>query len=84
MDIAPLQRALDAAFKNDDLVTLVGVHAFKQGAPLVISEPVMEATMRAPNDLFLVKLIVGPGNPGPADAPSTSRPIPTRPTPSIP
>jgi hypothetical protein len=26
----------------------------------------------APSDLFLVKLIVGPGNPGPANAPSTS------------
>jgi feruloyl esterase len=60
------------SFRPDDLTTVVAVKAFKAGDPLVISEPVNDRTPRAKADLLLVKLNVGPGTPGPADAPSTS------------
>ena len=63
---------LSNSFKPDELTTVVAVKAFKAGDPLVISEPVNDRTARAKADLLLVKLNVGPGNPGPADAPSTS------------
>jgi Tannase and feruloyl esterase len=64
---------------NDELKTLdVGagatitlVKAFKRGDPLSLGQ-VQGAPMTASADMCLVKLIVGPGNPGPADAPSTS------------
>jgi hypothetical protein len=72
MDSAKLEAALHSAFGQDDLVRVLLVKPFAKGDPLVLSEPVTEATPHAPNDLHLVKLIVGPGNPGPADAPSTS------------
>ena len=63
---------LKAAFKPDPLTTVVAVKAFRPGDPLVISEAVTPAIPRAANALCMVKLMVGPGNPGPADAPSTS------------
>lgn len=72
MDISTLQTAVETVFGSDDEVSVVLVTAFRRGDPLVISEPVTDATPRSPNDLFLVKLIVGPGNPGPVGAPSTS------------
>jgi feruloyl esterase len=64
--------SLRQSFKPDVLTTVVAVKAYKAGEPLVISEPVTERTARAKADLLLVKLNVGPGNPGPAGAPSTS------------
>jgi hypothetical protein len=64
--------AIKAAFKPDQLTTVIAVKAFNKGDPLVISEPVTPMTPKAANDLCLVKLNVGPGNPGPADAPSSS------------
>lgn len=67
---------LGKAFKSDKLTTVVLVKAFHKGDPLVISEPITPMlTGVAANDLCLVKLLVGPGNPGPADAPSTSKGI---------
>lgn len=63
---------LRICFKPDELTTVVAVKAFKKGDPLVLSEPVTAGTPRANADLCMVKLNVGPGNPGPADAPSTS------------
>jgi feruloyl esterase len=68
MDAESLRRS----FRPDELTTVVAVRSFKEGDPLVISEPVNDRTPRAKADLLLVKLNVGPGNPGPADAPSTS------------
>jgi Tannase and feruloyl esterase len=59
-------------FKPDTLTSVVAVKAFKKGDPLVMSEPVTQFTPKAANDLCMIKLNVGPGNPGPADAPSTS------------
>jgi hypothetical protein len=64
--------SMKTRFKPDKLTTVVAVKAFKKGESLVISEPVTQFTPKAANDLCMVKLNVGPGNPGPADAPSTS------------
>jgi feruloyl esterase len=72
MNADSVKTALEHAFAGDDLTTIVLVKEFKAGDPLVISEPVTEHTPRTPGDIFLVKLNVGPGNPGPAEAPSTS------------
>lgn len=48
------------------------VHAFKTGDPLSLASSPPANTPVASQDVCLVKLLVGPGNPGPADAPSTS------------
>ena len=64
--------ALKASFHPDAQTSVVLVKPFQKGDPLVIAEPVTSFTPKAANELCLVKLIVGPGNPGPADAPSTS------------
>lgn len=73
-----------ALSSNADTKVLV-VKQFKQGEPLLLTGARNAATPStgveaAPNataptavmDLCLVKLLVGPGNPGPAEAPSTS------------
>lgn len=68
--------AMQKAFKADKLTTVILVKPYKKDDKLVVKEPVMPMmTGTAANDLCLVKLIVGPGNPGPADAPSTSKGI---------
>ena len=72
MNTMSLDRSLENLFKPDELTTVVCTKAFKKGDPLVLSEPATGLTPKAPNDLYLVKLNVGPGNPGPAGAPSTS------------
>jgi len=64
--------SLKTAFKPDALTRVVAVKAFKKGDPLILSGAPTERTARAANDLCMVKLNVGPGNPGPAGAPSTS------------
>jgi Tannase and feruloyl esterase len=72
MSADSLKQSFQAQFAPGDLTTIVVVRRFAKGDPLVLSEPVTDQTARARADLLLVKLIVGPGNPGPADAPSTS------------
>jgi pimeloyl-ACP methyl ester carboxylesterase len=67
-----LQDCAERLFATDDQTTVLLVTSFTKGDPLVLSEPAADYTPAAPADLYLVKLIVGPGNPGPADAPSTS------------
>ena len=64
--------SMKAAFKPDDLTTVIAVKAFRKGQPLLLSGAQTERTPIAASDLCMVKLNVGPGNPGPADAPSTS------------
>jgi len=59
-------------FKPDAQTTVLAVKAFKAGDPLVLSEAVTSTTPKASSDLCMIKLSVGPGNPGPANAPSTS------------
>lgn len=72
MEIAELRDCAERVFADDELTTVLLVSAFQAGEHLVLSEQPAAYTPTAPSDLFLVKLIVGPGNPGPADAPSTS------------
>jgi hypothetical protein len=67
--------SIKTEFKPDLLTSVIAVKSFKKGDPLVMAEPVTEYTPKALNDLCFVKLNVGPGNPGPADAPSTSKGI---------
>lgn len=60
-------------FRPDSLTTVLLVKAFKKGDPLALSgTPATPPPRIAANDVCVVKLLVGPGNPGPAGAPSTS------------
>lgn len=67
---------IKTAFKPDAHTSVVLVKAFKKGDDLKLDNtptPVAPATgVKAPSDLCLVKLLVGPGKSGPAGAPSTS------------
>lgn len=55
----------------DAQTRVIAVHAFKAGDEVRLpNSPAPH--LRAGADLCLVKLVVGPGNPGPAGAPSTS------------
>jgi pimeloyl-ACP methyl ester carboxylesterase len=64
--------SLKDRFRPDTATSVVAVKAFKRGDPLVLAEPASARTPLAAADLCMVKLNVGPGNPGPAGAPSTS------------
>lgn len=59
-------------FRPDALTTVLLVKEFKKGDALLLSGEPTANTAVAANDLCFVKLNVGPGNPGPAGAPSTS------------
>jgi feruloyl esterase len=62
-----------AAFKPDANTTVTLVKAFKKGDALALSgTPASPPPPVALNDMCLVKLTIGPGNPGPAGALSTS------------
>lgn len=63
---------LKAAFKPDAQTSVVAVRAFKRGDALLLSGTPSGSTPTAASDVCMVKLNVGPGNPGPAGAPSTS------------
>jgi feruloyl esterase len=65
--------SLKSAFKPDAATSVLLVKAFRKGDPLTLGSE--SAPRNAGNDVCVVKLLVGPGNPGPADAPSTSRGI---------
>jgi feruloyl esterase len=58
-------------FHPDSLTTVLLVKAFKKNDPLTLGTPNANTPIAA-NDVCMVKLLVGPGNPGPAGAPSTS------------
>ncbi len=61
------------AFKPDANTRVTLVKAFKEGDPLALSAtPASPPPPIAANDMCLVKLTIGPGNPGPAGALSTS------------
>jgi len=65
--------SLISAFRPDIYTTVTLVHLFRQGDHLALSgTPESPEPPVASNDACLVKLNVGPGNPGPDDAPSTS------------
>lgn len=63
---------IKTAFKPDAATSVLLVKLFKQGDPLILSGTATASTPTAGAETCLVKLLVGPGNPGPADAPSTS------------
>lgn len=67
--------SIKTGFKPDADTTVLLVKAFKKGEALLLSGTATAQTPVAGNDLCMVKLNVGPGNPGPADAPSTSQGI---------
>jgi feruloyl esterase len=61
------------AFVPDENTEVILVKAFSQGEPLALADtPTNQPPPVAPMDLCLVKMIVGPGNPGTEGAPSTS------------
>ena len=62
---------MKAAFKPDANTTVLLVKSFKAGDPIALSGTTGTPPVAA-KDLCFVKLNVGPGNPGPASAPSTS------------
>ena len=64
--------SMKTAFRPDADTTVVAVKAFKKGDALLLSGTATPQTPVAANVVCMVKLNVGPGNPGPAGAPSTS------------
>lgn len=64
--------SLKAAFKPDAQTTVVAVKAFQAGEALILGGTATGSTPVAAADVCMVKLNVGPGQAGPADAPSTS------------
>ena len=63
---------IKTAFKPDANTSVVAVKAFKKGDYLILSGNATGDTPTSVNDVCMVKLNVGPGNAGPATAPSTS------------
>jgi len=63
--------SINSVFEDDELTQVLLTHEFKKGDILKLDES-STTTKIAENDICVVKLLVGPGNPGPADAPSTS------------
>lgn len=65
--------SITANFKSDANTSVLLVKSFKLGDPLIPDGGTAQATTpTAEADLCLVKLLVGPGNPGPAGSLSTS------------
>lgn len=64
--------ALKEQFQPDDQTQVVLVKHYKKGEKLALPGDNDKMAPPASADICLVKLNVGPGNPGPADAPSTS------------
>lgn len=64
--------SMKTAFKPDANTSVTLVKAFKKGDALLLSGTATSTTPIADNDVCVVKLVVGPGKAGPADAPSTS------------
>jgi hypothetical protein len=64
--------SLKTAFAPDANTKVTLVKPFKKGDALLLSGTASATTPTASNDVCMVKLNVGPGNTGPADAPSTS------------
>jgi pimeloyl-ACP methyl ester carboxylesterase len=64
---------LKAAFKSDALTSVVAVLSYKAGDKVFVSDSNSPVILAA--DLCMVKLLVGPGHPGPVEARSTSEGI---------
>lgn len=63
---------LKANFKPDSNTSVVAVKSFKKGDALILSGAGTATSPTAANDVCMVKINVGPGNPGPDGAASTS------------
>jgi Tannase and feruloyl esterase len=59
---------IKTSFKPDALTSVIAVRQIRQGEELVT----VDGTTKAAADMCLVKILVGPGNPGPVGAPSTT------------
>ena len=72
--VAPLScdDGLKTSFKPDGNTQVLFVKSFKKGDPLSLAATPPANAPKATADMCLVKLRVGPGNPGPAGAPSTT------------
>lgn len=70
---ARCDHTLQETFKPDASTSVRAVRLFKAGDDLNLNGKA--SGIKARNDLCMVKLNVGPGNPGPAEAPSTSQGI---------
>lgn len=66
----PCDDSIKTAFRPDTSTTVVAVRAIKKGESIVVPDAGAPVIIAA--DLCLVKLVVGPGNLGPAEAPSTT------------
>jgi feruloyl esterase len=65
--------SLASQFKPDSNTTVLLVRLFRKGEALALSgTPSNPPPPIAASDVCVVKLLVGPGNPGPVGAPSTS------------
>lgn len=64
--------SLKTSFNPDSNTSVLLVREFRKGEPLLLQGSPNQRTVFAQSDLCVVKLNVGPGHPGPADAPSTS------------
>ncbi len=62
--------SMKSAFKPDANTSVLLVKAFKAGDAIALAPP--NAPARAPGDMCVVKLRVGPGHVGPVGAPSTT------------
>lgn len=61
---------IKTAFKPDALTSVISIQAFKKDDKVFVSDSGAPVTLAT--DMCMVKLQVGPGNPGPTDARSTS------------
>lgn len=64
--------SLITAFQPDDQTTVVGVKQFRAGESIALGRDDPARSPKATSDVCLVKLVVGPDNPGPEGAPSTA------------
>ena len=72
-DLLACDDTMKDEFKPDSQTTVLLVKAFNKGDALALSgTPSTPAPPLAANDVCVVKLLVGPGNSGPAGLPSTS------------
>jgi hypothetical protein len=67
--------SIKTGFQSDANTTVLLVKSFKKGDRLLLAGTPTATTPTAARDVCVVKLLVGPGNPGPASAPSTSKGI---------
>jgi feruloyl esterase len=65
--------AIKSSFKPDSLTSVVSVRKYLKGEKVFVSDAGVPVTLAA--DLCLVKLKIGPGQPGPQEARSTSEGI---------